>query len=66
MDKMYEKSFKELGKLKKLPTWREWNKIAMKKNLLSNTSMRAYANMNFNMIYRNARIKYLETINNKD
>lgn len=66
MDKMYERSFKELGKLKKLPTWREWNKIAMKKNLLSNTSMRAYASKNFNLIYRDARIKYLEAKKNKD
>lgn len=58
MDKNYQKAFNELGKLKMLPTWKQWNSIATKKNLLSYTSMKAIAGTNFNLIYRDARIAH--------
>lgn len=58
MDKDYKKSFIELGKLDRIPTWRQWNSIAMKKNLLSYSSMKAIAGTNFNLIYRDARFAH--------
>lgn len=55
MKELYEKSILELRKLKKLPTWREWNKIAKEKNLMSYISMRTFAGKSFNLIYRDAK-----------
>lgn len=55
MQESYNKSILELGTLEKLPTWREWNKIAKGKNLISHTAMRAFAGKNFNLIYRDAK-----------
>ena len=55
MKELYEESILELMKLEKLPTWREWNKIAKEKTLMSHNSMRAYAGQNFNIIYRDAK-----------
>lgn len=55
MKELYEESILELMKLEKLPTWREWNKIAKEKTLMSHNSMRAYAGKNFNLIYRDAK-----------
>ena len=55
MENLYEESILELMKLEKLPTWREWNKIAKEKTLMSHNSMRAYARKNFNLIYRDAK-----------
>ena len=34
MENLYEESILELMKLEKLPTWREWNKIAKEKTLI--------------------------------
>lgn len=55
MEKLYEESILELMKLEKLPTWREWNKIAKEKTLMSHNSMRAFSGKNFNLIYRDAK-----------
>lgn len=57
MKELYEESIVELMKLDKLPTWREWNKIAKEKTLMSHNSMRAYSGENFNWIYREAKRK---------
>lgn len=55
MENLYEESILELMKLEKLPTWREWNKIAKEKALMSHNSMRAFSGKNFNLIYRDAK-----------
>ena len=55
MEKLYEESILELMKLEKLPTWREWNKIAKEKTLMSHNFMRAFSVKNFNLIYRDAK-----------
>ena len=55
MKELYEESILELMKLEKLPTWREWNKIAKENTLMSHNSMRAFSGKNFNLIYRDAK-----------
>lgn len=55
MKELYEESILELMKLEKLPTWREWNKIAKEKTLMSHNSMRAFSGKIFNLIYRDAK-----------
>ena len=61
MKELYEESILELMKLEKLPTWREWNKIAKEKTLMSHNSMRAFAGKNFNLIYRDAKRRAAES-----
>ena len=65
MENIYRDSMLELGKLVKVPTKKEWLKLAKEKSLMNYISIRAYAsarnnaNTNFRDIYKEARNMYL-------
>lgn len=52
MKEFYEKSILELGKFKKLPHLKEWNKIAKEKNLMGSKALMAYSGISFAALYK--------------
>ena len=57
--KFYDKSIKALGKLEKIPTKKEWSKIARKKFYMTSISLMAYSKASsWILLYLNARRLY--------
>lgn len=55
LENIYNESLVELGKLKKIPKIKEWNKIAAEKCLMSTISLRYYSGKSFIEIFKESR-----------
>ena len=55
MQEAYEKAIQKIKELKEIVTVKEWNKIAIKENLLSSESIKYISGKDFNRLQKEVR-----------